>query len=607
MLIKQRSWVIFLLQVMLVVSSICLAWLLRFEFCFKNPKPLLLAIPVLVLIRVIAMARFNLYHGYWRYTGLSDAADIFKAVAIGSAVFFIVLRWVFGVTAFPLSVYLLEAMLTGIALGGVRVLSRAVTQAIERHQHDAGKKTTLVVGVGAAGVLLESALQQSNYTLTGFVDDDRRKVGVNVRGVPVLGTINDLPQLVRAYRVDEVLIAIPSATGKQMQRIVDYCTKSGARFRTIPSVSELVDGRVTVGQLREVNLDDLLGRDPIRLDVSRICEQLKDRVVLVTGAAGSIGSELCRQIVKYKPAKLVCVDQAETPLFYVQLQLTKLGSPAERICYHVADITDSDRMRAIIADYGVTAIFHAAAYKHVPLMEENLSEALKNNVFGLVDLLNVAQECGCKDFLLISSDKAVNPSSFMGCTKRLGELILAARQKSGMRCVSVRFGNVLGSQGSVIPEFQEQIRNDRQITVTHPDITRYFMTIPEAAALVLQGFAVGEPGDILVLDMGEPVRIVDLARSLIKMSGMKEDGVKIVYTGLRPGEKLFEELFYSSEKQTPTIVDKVWRTRSRMLSWPELQQGLDRIRVASSTSDEELIRSRETLIKSFSAFHSVIV
>jgi FlaA1/EpsC-like NDP-sugar epimerase len=310
---------------------------------------------------------------------------------------------------------------------------------------------------------------------------------------------------------------------------------------------------------------------------------------MVTGAAGSIGSELCQQLLSYGPAKLVCVDQAETPLFY--LQHTNSGSKVEKV-YCVADITDDIRMRDIIQEHDVRAIFHAAAYKHVPLMEENLQEALKNNVFGLLSLLEVADQSECEDFLLISSDKAVSPTSFMGCTKRIGELIIAARPCTNLRCVSVRFGNVLGSQGSVIPLFQEQIKLNREITVTHPEITRYFMTIPEAVSLVLQAFAIGEKGDTLVLDMGKPIRILDMAKTLIRLSGFPENEVKIVFSGLRPGEKLYEELFYDFERPMSTPAQKVLRTKAQLTTWPELTRQIRELRAEAQTGISTRIRAK---------------
>jgi FlaA1/EpsC-like NDP-sugar epimerase len=405
----------------------------------------------------------------------------------------------------------------------------------------------------------------------------------------VVGRIDDLPEVVRRFSPGELIIAIPSATRDQMRHIAECCQKTGLRFRTIPGMAELLDGTITVEQLREVNLEDLLGRDPVEFNLEPVRRMIAGRTIMVTGAAGSIGSELCNQLRRYAPSKLVFVDQAETPLFY--LQQANAHSKVET-AYCVADVTDSNRMRDLIQEHDVRAIFHAAAYKHVPLMEENLQEAVKNNVFGLLSLMEIADQSGCEDFLLISSDKAVSPTSFMGCTKRIGELIVAARPSSRMRCLSVRFGNVLGSQGSVIPLFQEQIRSQRQITVTHPEITRYFMTIPEAVSLVLQAFAIGNKGDILVLDMGEPVRILDMAKTLIRLSGIPQHKVKIVFTGLRPGEKLFEDLFYDFEGRLNTSAEKVLRTRSHVTSWPELQSQLKALRAECGTGSSVRIRSQ---------------
>jgi FlaA1/EpsC-like NDP-sugar epimerase len=353
----------------------------------------------------------------------------------------------------------------------------------------------------------------------------------------------------------------------------------------------LLLGRVPVSQLREVNIEDLLGRDSVQLDNDVVREQIVGKVILVTGAAGSIGSELCRQILRHSPAKLIALDQAETPMFYLQLQLTK--EPAgDRVVYAVADVANASRMRRILAEGAVDTIFHAAAYKHVPLVELNIRAALNNNVLALAPLLDVAEECGCEAFVLISSDKAVQPTSFMGATKRLGELILAARPKKHMRCVSVRFGNVLGSQGSVIPVFKEQIEKEGRITITHPEITRFFMTIPEAVSLVLQAFTLGEHGDILVLDMGNPVRILDLAHSLIRQCGKSPSEIKIEFIGLRPGEKMYEDLFYPGERKFGTTNRKVKRTQSEIIAWPALWAHLGDLISLTNSGTEISIRAK---------------
>jgi FlaA1/EpsC-like NDP-sugar epimerase len=468
------------------------------------------------------------------------------------------------------------------------MLSRAFMQSVQVHANGIASKTVVVIGAGCGAGMLLRELPRSGYTALALVDDDPAKAGVRLHGVRVAGTIKELPRIVRHYGPEELMIAIPSATGEEMRRITERCQETGLRFRTIPGLADLIHGTVTVEQLREVNLEDLLGRKPVEFNLQSVKRKIAGRVVMVTGAAGSIGSELCNQLLMYGPSKLVCVDQAETPLFHLQRAHSR---PGVKAVYRVADVTDGARMRDLIEEHDVRAIFHAAAYKHVSLMEENLQEAVKNNVFGLLTLMEVAGQSGCEDFLLISSDKAVHPTSFMGCTKRIGELIVASRPSGRMRCVSVRFGNVLGSQGSVIPLFQEQIKTHRQISVTDPNVTRYFMTIPEAVSLVLQAFAIGGKGDILVLDMGQPVRILDMAKTLIRLSGIAQDKIKIVFSGLRPGEKLYEELFYDFEGRTVTEAQKVLRTQSRVTSWQELQAQLQALHAECATGAAARIRS----------------
>ena len=589
MFVKQRHIVIVVVQVALIVLSATFAWLLRFDFTFPQLRLFMLALPLLLSMRLLAMAYFHLFHGYWRYTGMSDALDITKAVAAGSIAFLIAERWIVGATSFPVSVYFIEAVLTAGALGGVRMLSRAFMQRVQIQAHQIASKQVVVIGAGCGAAMLLRELPRSGYTALALVDDDPAKAGVSLHGVPVAGKIEDLPKVMRRYGPEELMIAIPSATRDEMRRITDICQETGLRFRTIPGLADLINDTVTVEQLREVNMEDLLGREPVQFNLESVRRKISGRVVMVTGAAGSIGSELCDQLLMYAPSKLVCVDQAETPLFNLQRSNSQ---PGVKAVYCVADISDRSRMRDLIQEHDVRAIFHAAAYKHVSLMEENLQEAVKNNVFGLLSLMEVADQSGCEDFLLISSDKAVRPASFMGCTKRIGELIVASRPSGQMRCVSVRFGNVLGSQGSVIPLFQEQIKSSRQISVTDPNVTRYFMTIPEAVSLVLQAFAIGNKGDILVLDMGKPVRILDMAETLIRLSGVPRDMVKIVFSGLRPGEKLFEELFYDFEGRSGTDAHKVLRTQSKVTGWQELQAQLQALHAECATGVPERIRSK---------------
>jgi FlaA1/EpsC-like NDP-sugar epimerase len=416
-------------------------------------------------------------------------------------------------------------------------------------------------------------------------------LGIKIHGVPVMGRVDQLPVLVTAHSVDEVLIAVPSATGRQMQRFVEICEQAGVRFKTVPALRDIITGRVNIREFRDVHLEDLLGRDPVEIDLDSLKKQIEGRVVLVTGAAGSIGSELCRQILEYGPHRLLCLDQSETGTFYLQRELSKLSCRGQLI-FCVADVGDCERMRKLFGEHNPEVIFHAAAYKHVPVMERNVHEAVKNNVFALLSLLEVAEESGCQSFVLISSDKAVNPTSVMGATKRVGELIISCRPSNGMRCVSVRFGNVLGSSGSVVPVLQEQLRNNEPLTITHSDIKRFFMTTNEAISLVLQAFAIGKRGDTLVLDMGPPVRIFDLARTLIRLSGKSEREVSIKFTGLREGEKLTEELFYATEEVHPTSFEKIKRARSTLSGWSELRHHLDELRASMGINGAGPIRDK---------------
>jgi FlaA1/EpsC-like NDP-sugar epimerase len=581
----------------LVVCSLVCAWLLRFEFRLPDPGLLCAAVPILIIIRLMLLPFFNLMHGWWRYTGISDAVDVLKATLAGSVVFLVVVRYGLKLKVFPLSIFALEALITVTLLTGVRVLSRILA---ETARADSKSKRLLLVGAGHAAqmIIRETQGVETGYKVIGCVDDNPLKKGLRVLGVPVLGPVEALADVVSLQRIDEVLIAIPSATQAEMRRLVHVCQEAGAAFRTFPEMAELIAGRVILHQVREVSLTDLLGRIPVDLDLEPVREHIRGRVVMVTGAAGSIGSELCRQIRTYKPKLLLCVDQNETGIFHLQHQLAQ-GGGDERKVFCVADFCNPERMRKIFLTYGVEIVFHAAAYKHVPVMEANVEEAVSNNVFGLLSLLNVAQSSNCAAFVMISSDKAVNPTNVMGCTKRLGELILAAWPGEGLRCVSVRFGNVLGSNGSVIPLFQEQIRQNQAITITHPEITRFFMTVSEAVSLVLQAFAIGRNGDILVLDMGEPVRVADLARTLAHLSGKSRQEFKFI--GLRPGEKLFEELFYSDERVFPSACAKIACAESVKFAWPALKRGLDELHVAMSLGDRTSILAQlQQIVPQFS-------
>src|SRR6266576_1344799 len=590
-LLRRRPWFIAIFQAWLVICSLVLAWLLRFDFSLPYSRTLLAAIPILVVVRVITMTCFRLHRGWWKYAGMSEGMDILKAVATGSAVFFFAVRYLLRLTSFPRTIYVLEALFTAGLLVGVRILSRVVAESVRENLSSC--KRVIVIGAGSAAhtIIREIHRSGSGYSPVGCLDDDRSKLGIRIDGVSVLGTVDQLAALVSSEGIEEVLIAVPSATGQQMRRFVEICNQAKVKFRTVPALKDIIAGRITVGQLREVSLEDLLGREPAQIDLESVRKGIAGRTVIVTGAAGSIGSELCRQIINYNPARLVCLDQSETGLFFLRLDLDGHQNSAQ-LAFRVADITDDERIRCLLSEFRPDVIFHAAAYKHVPMMECNVQEAVKNNVLGLVGLLDLADEAGCRNFVLISSDKAVNPTNVMGATKRICELILSSRPPNGMRCVSVRFGNVLGSSGSVVPVLKQQLRNRQPLTITHPDIKRFFMVTPEAVALVLQAFAIGAHGDILVLDMGEPVRIIDLARSLIRLSGKSEHDVEIRFTGLRAGEKLDEELFYEHEKVTPTSCDRIKRTNGSLRDWSNLDRQLDELRASLTIDGAAPIRAK---------------
>jgi FlaA1/EpsC-like NDP-sugar epimerase len=590
-LFNRRPIVIYVFQATLVTCSLVLGWLLRFDFSLPYRRVLLTSGLLLIVLRLSTLRFFKLDHGWWHFASVSDVVTIIKAVGVGSVVFFVLNWYLFGASAFPRSVYFLEAVLTASFLAGTRLASRILVESVRRDS--SRSKRVILVGAGFAAqmVIRELARPNSGYVAVGCVDDDASKFNIRINGVPVLGAVDDLETLVTVNTIEEILIAIPSATGKQMKRIAEECHKTKLPFKTVPTLSDIIRGEASINQFREVRLEDLLGRDPVQIDLEAVCRHLKGRTIAVTGASGSIGSELCRQILGYGPAKLVCIDQNETGIFYLQRELGKRRGETGLICY-VADVGDADRMKRCFSDHKVEYVFHAAAYKHVPLMEENVAEAIRNNVFSLYTLMDIAEKAGCRGFLLISSDKAVNPTSVMGTSKRIGELMLTSRPQKEMRCVSVRFGNVLGSSGSVVPVFQEQLRQGGPLLITHPEIRRFFMTTHEAVSLVLQAFTIGRHGDILVLEMGTPVNILEMARTLIRLSGKTEESVPIQFTGLRKGEKLKEELFYQHEQVSATSCDKIKRANGPLKDWSGLCRQLDELRTSMYVDGAAPIRAK---------------
>jgi FlaA1/EpsC-like NDP-sugar epimerase len=590
-LIERRIWFIASFQAVLILCSLLLSWFLRFDFTLPARHLLFSAACLLIVIRLAALRLFCLHRGWWHYTGITDAVDVIKAVTLGSLVFVLAIEFLRRFASFPRSILVLEPLLTVGLLAGVRLLSRVIAESVREDLTSSKKVIIIGAGFAAQQIIREARRFGSGCAVVGCLDDDLSKRGVRINGVPVLGSVDALLGLRSQYHIDEVLIAVPSASGAQMRRFIEICNRSNVKFRTVPALKDIIAGQVRIDQLRNVNLEDLLGREPVQIDLNSVREQIAHKTVVVTGAAGSIGSELCRQILDYDPAHLVCLDQSETGLFFLQLELSR-SKNGSKLVVCVADVGNFESVSLLLGQYKPEVIFHAAAYKHVPLMEQNVREAVQNNVLVLRRLLDMAEEAGCRNFVLISSDKAVNPTSVMGATKRICELLLSSRPANGMRCISVRFGNVLGSSGSVIPVLSQQLHDNQPLTITHPDVKRYFMMTREAIALVLQAFAIGSHGDTMVLDMGDPIPIVDLARNLIRLSGKPEDTVTITFTGLREGEKFEEELFYQTEDVSSTSCAKIMRARGPLQSWSELQRHLEELRLTLNIDGADPIRAK---------------
>ncbi len=564
-------------------------------------------LPAALVIRTSVYFYFGMFHGLWRYTGARDLVTLFQAASVSTMLTVLYVHFV-GPLGLPRTVFVLEWLISIFAVGGLRFSVRTLREISHQvslaNKLDTRKKV-LIVGAGDGGEMILREILRTHgarYETVGFVDDNPAKQGERIHNVPVLGPIASVPDLVKRMEVDEVIVAIPSASGREMRRIVSLCSKGDVRIRTIPGVESLIEGHVTVSQLRNVAIEDLLGREPVQLETELIAGRLNGAVVMVTGAGGSIGSEICRQVCRFGPSKLLLVEQAENALFQIHRELRETF-PEITLVPQIADICDTRRLDALFARYRPNVVFHAAAHKHVPMMEWNAGEAIKNNVFGTRKVADLADQYGAQSFVMISTDKAVNPTSIMGVSKRVAEIyIQALSQRSKTKFITVRFGNVLGSNGSVVPIFQEQIARGGPVTVTHPEMRRYFMTIPEASQLVLQAGAMGAGGEIYVLDMGEPVRIVDLARDLITLSGLRPgEDIEIAFSGIRPGEKLFEELAADGENADKTRHPKIFVGRFRPYEWQQVEEGLAALHECSDGADDDRVRETfKTLVPEYS-------
>ncbi len=525
-------------------------------------------LPWVFTIQVMAFYVFGLYRGVWRFASLPDLSRIIKAILVGGFVLITVLFLSTRLENIPRSVFPLYSMGLLILLGGARFGFRWLKDNKGLFQETEEK--VLIVGAGTAGEAIARDLLRSFPALRPvvFLDDDPKKIGRDIHGIPVLGGIQRIEKIAKKYKIDRILVAIPSANAAKMRRIISYCEITKRPIQTLPGVGDLINGKLSVQSLREISLEDLLGRDPIQLEKRLIEKAIENKIICVTGGAGSIGSELCRQILKFQPQKLIILDHSEYNIFQLQREFEK-GFPNKiaDIIFYLADITDNNELDYLFTEYKPQVVFHAAAYKHVPILEPQIRAAIKNNILGTYRLAEKAKSYGVEKFVLVSTDKAVNPSNIMGASKRVAEMVCQYFNLLGdTNYITVRFGNVLGSRGSVVEIFKQQLLQGGPITVTHPDVTRYFMTISEAAQLILQAFSQGAGGELFVLDMGESVNITYLAEQIIRLAGKKPiEEIDIVYSGLRPGEKLHEELFHDQEPSLPTQNSKIMQAKARML------------------------------------------
>jgi len=601
-----RLTALLLIDAILVTCSVYMAFLLRFDFAI--PREFTKTFDyIFILFTATILGSFYLFKIYkriWQYASVGDLIAIMKGAFLGTGASFIfhheIVHQYYPLIVIPRSIYPLSIIVSFMAIGASRLIWRLLRDNYGRITPNHRK--ALIVGAGEAGVMVVKELRrtESKQYPIAFIDDNLQKQHYEVMGVPVVGTRYDIANIVKHYKVDDIIVAIPTASRTDISEIIAISKDTGCQIKIVPRMNDLINGSITINTIRDVSVEDLLGRDPIQLDVQSVAGYLSGRTVLITGAGGSIGSELCRQIMTYKPSKLVLVGHGENSIYDIDLELRKKYKDEIKIISCIADVQDKQRLSNIFAEHHPNVVFHAAAHKHVPLMESNPLEAVKNNILGTRNVAECAHEHAADRFVMVSTDKAVNPTNVMGATKRAAEMVVQSLDQVSETCfASVRFGNVLGSRGSVIPIFKQQIEEGGPVTVTHPEMIRYFMTIPEAVQLVIQAGALATGGEVFILDMGKPVKIVDLARDLIRLSGLEPDkDIEITYTGIRPGEKLFEELLTSEEGTTGTKFDRIYIGKPIQTPYDEIKLMLQQfeylaLRKELPTSNEVKLKLKE--------------
>jgi FlaA1/EpsC-like NDP-sugar epimerase len=584
-----RRYLVFLLDLLLIACSYVLAIALRFDFAMQ-PEMERLQHTVLIVVVSKGLVFFfsRLYRSMWKYASLADGVEIFKTVTLASVAAPFAMLVFREHEHFSRVIFLIDWIILLCLMMSSRLVWRVYREMYVIPRLHNGPRT-LIVGAGEAGYQLLREIRKSpaaNYNVIGFVDDDPEKIDMLLGGVKVMGDTRQLSQLAKDLSIEKVIIAIPSASGRDVRTIIRRCKMANVRFKILPGLSDLISGKVEVSHIKDVEIDDLLGREPAQLDDSAISGYLAGKRVLVTGAGGSIGSEICRQVARYAPGKLVMLDSAETPLFHIERELSA-NFPELMLVPVMADIRNLGRLECLFDEFMPEVVFHAAAYKHVPMMEYNPIEAVTNNIVGSRNVAEMADRFGTHNFVMISTDKAVNPTNIMGASKRAAECsIQALAVTSSTKFTTVRFGNVLGSNGSVIPTFKEQIKAGGPVTVTDPAVVSFFMSIPEASQLVLQAGCLGRGGDIFVLDMGEPVPILELAEELIRLSGLEPyEDIDITFTGLRPGEKMYEELLIAGEDVLPTTHEKIRVMAAMTVDKAAWDAELDQLYVAARSND----------------------